>query len=405
MSGKYQFDRKTIRDIDVNNKRILLRADFNVPINQKSEITSDYRISQTLPTIQYLLKRNCELVITSHLGRPGGKPVSRDSLAPVAQRLSQLLSHEVKFLDDCVGDGVHQALKQRLPGRVTLLENVRFHPGEETNDQKFAQALKNSTRPDYGVQDCFGVAHRAHASIEGIAHILPTVAGLLLESEVVALETVMTNPQCPLVAVIGGAKVSDKLALVQRLLPLADHILIGGAMANTFLQYQGYKIGQSVYETGQADNIKAILTKAKKDQIVLPSDVAVASEISPEAQRRDCSLAEVQSVDYILDLGFETMRLFNEYIKQAATVIWNGTLGYAELPQFAQASAILAQSLSDQHKSLTSIIGGGDTADFVLGWQQQHPGSRFSHISTGGGASLELLSGKTLPGIEVLLKR
>ncbi len=405
MAVRYQFPKKTIRDIDVHGKRILLRADFNVPMDEKGNITSDYRIVQTIPTITYLLERGCEVVIMTHLGRPGGKQVASDSLAPIASVLEDLLGRKVTFLEDCIGDGVHQALKRFIPGRVTLLENLRFHAGEEANDLEFAQALQQAIRPDYIVQDGFGVVHRAHASTEAIDHLVPAVAGLLLENEVISLETAITHPHHPLVAIIGGAKISDKIELIEKFLSVADTILIGGAMANTFLKYQGHDIGRSIYEEGQEPHIKKIFQKAAKGQIVLPVDVAVATEIEPEAKRRDCSLGEVQKDDYILDLGFETMRLFNGYLKDAATVIWNGTLGYAELPQFAQCSAVLAQSLSDQHGSLVSIIGGGDTADFVLNWQIKHPDTHFSHISTGGGASLELMSGKNLPGIEALLDK
>lgn len=406
MSGTYKFTKQTIKDIAVHGKTILLRADFNVPLDSSGAIASDYRIIQTLPTINYLLERGCRLVIMAHLGRPVGVVNAAESLEPVYHRLQQLLpAVTIDFAADCINDQARQLCKQLQPGSIILLENLRFHPGEETNDPAFAASLKRVSQADYFVQDGFGTVHRAHASTEAIGHILPAVAGLLLEREVTTLQSAMQHPQHPLVAVVGGAKISDKIGFIERLLPLADTILIGGAMANTFLQAAGHPIGKSKSESGQADGIARIYTLAKPDQIILPVDVGVATAIEQATSRRDCFLSEVAETDYILDLGPKTQQLFDQQIAHAATVIWNGTLGYAELPQFATASAELAETLAEQHGSLLSVIGGGDTADFVLDYIDQHPKAQFSHISTGGGASLELMSGMKLPGVEVLLDK
>lgn len=401
-SKNYIFRKKTIRDVAVYDKRILVRADFNVPLDKDGIISSDYRIVQTIPTIRYLLDRNCEVVVISHLGRPGGVRDAKLSLKPVADRLSELLNHPVTFLPDAVNDATKQVLKKQTKGSVTLLENIRFYSGEEANDPEFVQQLKRLINPDYFVQDCFGVAHRAHASVEGICHVVPAVAGLLLEREVIMLEGAMKAPNRPLVAVLGGAKISDKLPLVEQFLVQADTILIGGAMANTFLKAEGYKVGKSLVDEDGVVLAQKILKEAKEGQIVLPVDIAVGSQIDHEAQRRDSALDAITQDEAILDIGFETMRLFTEAIAKAGTVIWNGPMGYSGNPAFAQGSDVIAEVLS-QHNDITSIIGGGDTADFILNWQSSRPGAEFTHISTGGGASLELLSGQKLPGIQALL--
>jgi phosphoglycerate kinase len=403
--SNYRFPKKTVRDIDVDGKRVLLRTDFNVPLDEDGKIDSNFRIVKSLPTIEYLKKHNADVVILAHLGRPDGKKVAHLSLKPIAKELQKLLGSEVEFVAECIGDQVKQALKKIVPRRVTVLENVRFHAQEEDNDTDFARALVESTMPDFVVQDGFGVVHRAHASTEGISHIVPAVAGLLIETEVSELTKAIKHPARPLVAVLGGAKISDKLPLVEEFLKSADTILIGGAMANNFIKYAGHVIGKSVYEADQEDEVGRIVKKAKKDQLYIPVDVATAKAVDEDQHRHDCGLDDVKADDYILDIGFETMRLFHDHLRKAGTVIWNGTLGYAENPQFSQSSAVIADSLSTQYPGLTSIIGGGDTADYVLEWQQKHPGKQFTHISTGGGASLELLSGEKLPGVEALLNR
>lgn len=402
--GRNGFGKKTVRDIEVLGKRILLRADFNVPLDKNdNSITGDFRIVQTLPTIKYLLDRQCEVIIIAHLGRPHGKIDPKLSLEPIANHLSQLLELPVNFVSDCASDITNQAIKTAKPGTVTLLENVRFYIGEEENDPNFATKLIKIIKPDYIVHDEFGDIHRAHASTEGISHLVPAVAGLLLEKEVTTLLSAVDNPARPLVAVLGGAKISDKLPLVKRFLDTADTILVGGAMANNFIKDAGHNIGKSLIDLEGESEVRRVVGKAKPDQLVLPSDVAVASEISEDSKRRDCGLDEVGEDEIILDLGYETMRGYLENVKNATTVIWNGNLGMTELPKFAVASEMMAEALSQQHGSTEVIIGGGDTADFVLDWLTKHPGGKFSHISTGGGASLELLSGKKLPGVEALL--
>lgn len=404
MAG-YVFPKKTIRDISVHGKRILLRADFNVPLNKDGTISSDYRITQTIPTINYLLERQCEVVIVSHLGRPDGKRNLKYSLEPVAQRLSELLKQQVEFVADCANDTTVQALKKVRPGAVTLLENVRFYPGEEANDIDFAKKLIQIIKPDYVVHDEFGAVHRAHASTEGVSHLIPAVAGLLLEKEVTILTEAMEAPKRPFVAVLGGAKISDKLPLVERFLDTADTVLVGGAMANNFTKQSGYDVGKSLIDSEGEAQVKRIVQAAMPDQLMVPIDAGVATEISPGATRRDCGLGDIESDEIVLDLGFETMRSYTAKIKQASTVVWNGTLGMTELPQFAQSSEVLAQTLSDNHATLDCIVGGGDTADFALGWLERNPKGVFKHISTGGGASLELMSGLKLPGVEALLDK
>lgn len=399
----YHFPKKTIRDIAVHGKKILLRADYNVPLTDEGEIAGEYRITQSLPTLRYLLEQGCSLVVVSHLGRPEGTVNKKFSLAPVGKMLAELLSeYSVSFLDSTVDDKARQACKNLTPGSLLLLENLRFDPGEEANDMEFAGKLKKVSNADYFVQDGFGVVHRAHASTEAITHLLPSVAGLLLEKEVSTLEKAMAHPQHPVVAVIGGAKISDKIDFIGRLLTFADKVLIGGAMANTFLLQQGHPIGKSKFEEGQEEKIASIMQNAKQDQLILPVDVVVSKEIAADSQKRTCGLDDVQSDELILDLGEQTAELFGQHLNPAATVIWNGTLGFAEIPQFAVSSEAAAAAIASLHGAET-VIGGGDTADFVLGWLAQNPGQNFTHISTGGGASLELMSGLRLPGVEALL--
>lgn len=401
----YKFPKKTIRDIAVHNKRILVRADFNVPLNENGEITSDFRITESLPTLKYLLERGCTVFVIAHLGRPDGVVNKKFSLAPVAVELKKLLpEYVVNFVDSTVDDKARQACKTAKVGSLTLLENLRFNNGEEANDSEFAAQIQKTVKADYFVQDGFGVVHRAHASTEAITHIIPSVAGLLLEKEVTVLQTAMNHPSHPLVAVVGGAKISDKIGFIEKLINIADVILIGGAMANTFLKYQGYEIGKSKFEEGQDSEIATILKKAKADQIMIPVDVVTSKEIAKDSQKIARHIDLVMKDEYILDLGSQTMKLFDDVLHSAATVIWNGTLGFAEIPQFAVASSDLAAELALKDRGITSIVGGGDTADFVLDWLEANPSGRFSHISTGGGASLELMSGMKLPGIESLIK-
>lgn len=401
------FFKRTIKDVPVGGKTVLVRADYNVPLNKKGEISDDLRIRASLPTVHYLLEQRCKVVIMSHLGRPEGRDKSC-SLQVVANRLAELIGREVIFVNDCIGDTVIQAVKKAPPQAVILLENLRYYPEEEANDAAFAQAIAKNTGARYFVQDGFGVVHRAHASTDAITRYIPSVAGLLLEREYTTITNAMEHPQRPLVAVMGGAKVSDKITVIERFVGIADRIVIGGAMANTFLKYKGYGVGASVVEDGQSQVLDGIYTAAHKkapnhadDFLMLPSDVAVADSISPKAKRRTVSLGEVADSDIILDVGDSAIESMAEEIRKAKTVIWNGTLGYAELSEFAHGSARLALELAS-NPSITSIIGGGDTADFVLKWDGGS-GESFTHVSTGGGASLELMAGKKLPGVESLL--
>ncbi|HSE29361.1 MAG TPA: phosphoglycerate kinase [Candidatus Saccharimonadales bacterium] len=405
------FDKKTIKDVPLHGKTILVRADYNVPLTKNGEISDDYRLRESLPTLKYLIKAGCKIIICSHLGRPEGKVDPKFSLEPVAERLSELLKEPVGFVPECVGDKVKVAVKHLRTGGVLLLENLRFHPQEEQNDPEFAKKLSTSCGADYFVQDGFGVVHRAHASTDVITQFLPSVAGLLLQKEVTTITHVVQNPKQPVVAVVGGAKIADKIKVLERFIQIADHIIIGGAMANTFLKYKGLPIGQSVYDDGEDALISKLYTQARKkvgdkvdEFLVLPTDVAVATEIGPAKRRTTVSVHDVTEDEYILDMGSKSTEAMLAIVKNAGTVIWSGTLGVAEYEAFAYASAKLAHALAVQKHSTFSLIGGGDTVDFVLGWDSQK-GDSFGLVSTGGSASLELMAGETLPGVAALMDR
>jgi len=403
------FTKKTIKDVPLEYKTVLVRADYNVPLKNGS-IGDDYRMVQSLPTLKFLMHAHCKIVIVAHLGRPKGKVVKDLSLEPVAEHLSELLDKKVTFVPDCVGDRVKVAVKNAKPGDVILLENVRFHEGDEANDPAFAKALVDSSQAAYFVQDGFGVVHRVHASTEAVTHLLPSVAGLLLEREVDTITDVMKNPKRPLVAVLGGAKVSDKITVIQRFVELADQIIIGGAMANTFFKYRGLPIGKSVYEPGEEALIERIYADARRkvgdrvdDFILLPTDVAVAPSIEGRHKRTIVDVQKVQPGDYILDLGPTSTEVMLAHTKHAATVVWSGTLGYTEDIVFAYSSAKLATALAAQRAHTFSVVGGGDTADFVLHWDKKG-GRSFGLVSTGGSASLELMAGQVAPGVAALMK-
>lgn len=405
------FNKKTILDVPLDGLRVLLRADYNVPLKDGT-VADDYRIAQSLPTIRALQQRGCQIVICSHLGRPKGQADPALSLAPVAQRLGSLLGEQVTFVPECIGDRVIQTVKHMRSGQVILLENVRFHPQEEANDTDFAKHLAADCGAAYFVQDGFGVVHRAHASTEAVTHFLPSVAGLLLQKEVTTITDAMENPKRPMVAVLGGAKISDKIKIVERFVDLADKLVIGGAMANTFLKYKGSPIGKSVHEDGQEATLQRIYAKALSkvsgqesidEFICLPTDVAVTTSIDSNEQRRTVvRVNDVTDDEYIVDIGTLTISHFVEDLRGAGTVIWNGTMGVAEKEAFSNGSAYLADQLAKQKDTTTTIVGGGDTVDFVLHWDPQKGGS-FTHVSTGGGASLELMAGEKLPGIEALM--
>lgn len=404
------FPYKTIKDVDVQNKRILMRADYNVPLRADGAIADDFRITASLPTINYLLERGAQLVLISHLGRPKGQVNSKYSLAPVAERLSKALGRPVKFVDDCVGDEVVSATSQMQSGDVILLENLRFYPEEEQNDSSFARSLANDSGAELFVQDGFGVVHRPHASTAAITEILPAVAGLLLEREYVEIKSATDAPNRPLTTVIGGAKISDKMPLVRKFMQIADNVIIGGALANNFLKYDGHNVGDSLVEDGVADLVGSIEQEAKdkygdelSEHFVLPVDVAVSETGSLDAPRVEVGLDDVASPAKIYDAGEKTIKIIEQTVANSGTVIWNGTLGMAEYPEFSRGSARLALTLA-KNPQITSVIGGGDTADFVRSWDVLHGGS-FTHVSTGGGASLELMAGDELPGIVALMKK
>ena len=401
------FFKLTIRDVPLDNQVVLVRADYNVPLNKDGTISDDLRIKASLPTLHYLYDHGCKIVIISHMGRPEGRDHTY-SLEQVAIRLSELMDHHVEFVDDTIGDKVTQAIKRSGPHSITLLENLRYYKEEEADDEAFAKSIAISTRARYFVQDGFGVVHRAHASTHAITMCIPSVSGLLLEREYQTITTAMQQPRRPLVAVMGGAKISDKIAVIERFVHVADKIIIGGAMADTFLAYKGVHMGASMMETDQKDTLDRIYHAAHEkvgdsvdDFIILPVDVAVATDISAEAVRKCVGLDNIGDTEKVLDVGDRSITRIVEAVADAKTVIWNGTLGYAELPAFAHGSARLALSLATQPDTI-SIIGGGDTADFVLKWDSKN-GESFSHVSTGGGASLELMAGDKLPGIESLL--
>ncbi|PIU40574.1 MAG: phosphoglycerate kinase [Candidatus Omnitrophica bacterium CG07_land_8_20_14_0_80_50_8] len=390
--------KKTIRDFDLKGKRVLIRVDFNVPLDKNFNVTDDNRIRASLPTIEYALKHGAKIILMSHLGRPDGKPVSSMSLGPAGKRLSELLHREVMQCSDCVGPGVKEELSA-LNGKtdVALLENLRFNPGEEKNDAGFAKAL--SCNGDLYINDAFGSSHRAHASIEGITKYLPSGAGFLLEKEIKYLGRALQNPKKPFVAILGGAKVSDKLGVVENLISKVDKILIGGAMAYTFLKVQGVEIGGSKFEKDKTDLAKTILEKAgrNKVEILLPIDHVVVQKVDENAP----SKIEGPSIStgwFGVDIGPKTIELFCKTISTTKTVVWNGPMGIFEMKPFAKGSYEVALGLS-KLKGCTTVIGGGDTASCVIGFGLA---DKMSHISTGGGASLEYLEGKILPGVEAL---
>jgi phosphoglycerate kinase len=389
-------NKKTVKDIDVKNKRVIVRVDFNVPLNEKLNITDDSRIKGALPTIQYLVDNNAKVLLMSHLGRPKGKVKDEMRLTPVAKRLSELLGQDVKKLDDCIGDDVEKTISTMKSKDVILLENLRFHPEEEKNDTGFAKKLASFA--DIFVNDAFGTCHRAHASTEGITKYLPSVAGFLVSKEIEYFEKATKNPDKPYVAILGGAKVSDKIDVITNLTEKVDAILIGGAMAYTFLKSEGINIGNSKLESDKIDLAKEILqsAKSKNIRIILPSDHVIADKIDASAQKETVD-KEIPEGKIGLDIGPKTVREFEDVLKSAKTVVWNGPVGFFELKPFSKGTEEIARFLAGSNA--TTIIGGGDTAAAV---NELSLGKKMSHISTGGGASLEYLEGKTLPGIAAL---
>ncbi|HEX7589075.1 MAG TPA: phosphoglycerate kinase [Anaerolineae bacterium] len=385
-------NKKTIRDINVKNKRVLVRVDFNVPLDN-GKVTDDTRIVASLPTIKYLVEQGAKVILCSHLGRPKGKD-QKLSLRPVAARLQELLGRPVTFVGDCIGQPVERVVEAMNAGDVVLLENVRFYAEEEKNDPEFAKKL--AAFGDLYVNDAFGSAHRAHASTEGVTRYLPGVAGFLMEKELNYLGTALANPAKPFVAILGGAKVSDKIKVIENLLPKVDSLLVGGGMANTFLAAKGLNMGQSLVEADKLDVARALMTKGGA-KIVLPVDAVIADKFDAAAQSKIVPVDQVPSDWRMLDVGLKTLDLFEKILSGAKTVVWNGPLGVFEFPAFAKGTVEIAKRLA-QSKA-TTIIGGGDSAAAV---EQAGVADKMTHISTGGGASLEFLEGRVLPGVAAL---
>ena len=389
--------KKTIRDIDVSGKKVLVRCDFNVPMDEEKNITDNTRIVAAMPTIKYLMEKNCAIILCSHLGRPKGEFKPEFSLAPVAKELSRLLGVEVIMAKDVVGEDANAKAESLQPGQIMLLENVRFHREETDNDPEFAKKLANMA--EIYVSDAFGAVHRAHASTAGVAQYLPAVSGLLIEKELKFLGNAVTNPERPFVAILGGAKVSDKIGVIDSLLEKVDTLIIGGGMAYTFFKAQGYEVGNSLCELDKLDLAKELMEKAKAKgvKLILPVDTKVGKEFKPDTESKTVPWTEIPSDWEGFDIGEKSIEMFSEEIKKAKTVVWNGPLGLSEFEQFAIGTNTIAKVLSEM--DATTIIGGGDSAAAV---KKAGLADKMTHISTGGGASLEFLEGKKLPGIEAL---
>jgi phosphoglycerate kinase len=395
-------DKLTIRDVDASGKRVFVRVDFNVPLAD-GKVTDDSRIRASIPTIRALLGQGARVVLGSHLGRPNGKVQDGLRLRPVGERLTQLLRKNVPVTGDALGVGTEDAIKRLRPGELLLLENLRFHAEEEKNDPAFAQALANYA--DIYVNDAFGTAHRAHASTVGIAKLLPAYAGLLLERELEMLTKLLESPERPFAAVLGGAKVSDKIKVIDRLLERVDILVLGGGMANTFLLAQGKAVGKSLAEHDRVDDARRILAaaEAKGVRVILPVDVIVAKEVTRGTEYKTLPAEKIPASWHIVDLGKQTIELMEGALADAKTVFWNGPVGVFEIPSFAHGTKAIARFLADRAEhGATVVVGGGDSVAAVT---QQGLADKMTHISTGGGASLEFLEGRELPGVSVLLDR
>lgn len=387
------FKKKMVTDVDVAGKRVFVRVDFNVPIKD-GKVADDTRIRAALPTLQYLLDHGAALILASHLGRPKGGPEPKYSLEPVAGHLAEVLGRPVKFSKEAVGPEAEQAARNLKPGEVLLLENTRFYPGETKNDEEMSRQL--ASLADLFVNDAFGSAHRAHASTEGIARHLPAVGGFLMEKEIQYLGQAIANPKRPFVAILGGAKISDKIGVIRNLLKTADQVLIGGGMANTFFKAEGYPVGDSLVEDEVLDTARE-LVKEGKTRLRLPVDIVIADGFSNEAQSKVMPMGPVPDGWRIMDIGPQTVAAFSKIVQAAGTVVWNGPMGVFEFPRFAEGTNGVARAVASSDS--TSIIGGGDS---VAAINQAGLQDKITHISTGGGASLEMLEGLTLPGVAAL---
>jgi phosphoglycerate kinase len=391
-------DKMTIRDIEVAGKRVLVRVDFNVPLDEETgAIADDSRIQATLPTLKYLLRRKAKVILISHLGRPKGKVVDKLRMAGVAQRLSQIMGHQVGVATDCIGPEVEKSVASLKAGDALLLENIRFHPEEEENDTSFAQQL--AALADIYVNDAFGASHRAHASVVGITQYLPAVAGLLVEKEVYIMETLLTNPAHPLAKLVGGAKISDKIDMLKNFLDKADVILIGGGMAATFLKARSYEVGRSMVDDAKMDFATKLLEAVSRNRarLLLPVDVIIAEELNAEAEFKSVAVEDIPPGWKIADIGPQTIRLFQDELAKCRTVFWNGPMGIYEIPRFAAGTEAMARCLAGLRA--TTIVGGGSTAEAVI---EMGLAGKMTFVSTGGGASLQFLGGNKLPGLEAL---
>ncbi|MBO8168433.1 MAG: phosphoglycerate kinase [Thermoanaerobacteraceae bacterium] len=386
----------TVKDLDVSEKRVLVRVDFNVPL-EDGKVADDTRIRAALPTINYLLEQSARVILVTHLGRPKGQVKDELRLDPVAQKLADLLKKEVVKTDTTVGEEVQQAVENLQPGQVLLLENVRFNPGEKANDEEFARQL--AALADVYVNDAFGTAHRAHASTVGVAKFLPAAAGMLVEKEIQTLGEALQNPERPFTAVLGGAKVSDKIGVINNLLEIVDALIIGGGMANTFLEAKGYDMGASLVEKDKLDLAKEAMSaaEAKGVKLLLPRDLVVAREVAENSEYKTVPVDRVPENWKAVDIGPETAKTYAEQITASKTVVWNGPMGVFEIEPFAKGTEALAQAMAEVEG--TTIVGGGDSVAAV---EKMGVADKLTHISTGGGASLQFLEGKPLPGIEAL---
>jgi phosphoglycerate kinase len=390
----------TVKDLDVKGKRVFVRVDFNVPMDENQNITDDKRIRAALPTIQYLIDQGARVILASHLGRPKDKPEDKFRMDPVAKRLAELLGKEVAKVDDCIGPEVEKAVSELKDGDILLLENVRFYPGEKKNDPEFAKSL--ASLAEIYVNDAFGAAHRAHASTAGVAQYLPAAAGFLLQKEIEVMGKALEDPERPFVAILGGAKVADKIGVIKNLLEKVDTLIIGGGMAYTFLKAQGHEIGTSLLDADSLELAKELMETAKERGVkfLLPVDIVIADRFAADAAY-EVVPADGMRADWMgMDIGPKTVELFSQEIKSAKTVVWNGPMGVFEMPNFAKGTQAIAQVMADS--DAITIIGGGDSAAAV---EQAGLADKLSHVSTGGGASLEFLEGKALPGVEALNDR
>jgi len=389
-------NKKTVKDIDIKGKRVLMRVDFNVPM-QAGKVTDDKRIRASLPTIQYVLSQGASLVLMSHLGRPKGGPDPEFSLKAASEVLAGLLGKPVQMAPDCVGPAVEKMAKALKPGEVLMLENTRFHAGEEKNDLDLAKQM--AALGDVYVNDAFGSAHRAHSSTEGVTHFLPAVSGFLMEQELEYLGRATSNPEHPYIAILGGAKISDKIAVVENLLAICDKLIIGGGMANTFLAAKGFNMQDSLVEAGSIDTAKTILKKSG-DKLLLPVDAVIADKFEAEANNKVVDVDKVPAGWRIMDIGPKSIEAFKAALKGAKLIVWNGPMGVFEMPKFAEGTFAIAKLLADS--GATTVIGGGDSASAV---KKAGVAKQMTHVSTGGGASLEFLEGKELPGVAALLNK